>query len=241
MSDYERYSDSDHRDNTDDALYPVPRWIRVMKLLLRVAVILLCLATVGVLVFRLIFAGWYPKDFKRLHMTDALRAAYAERGSLEAWTQDLAVPYEDRTTGYFRADNLIFLKDPGALQCTLRINRASYADIAKAAGVKNPEQREGFLSFSLYYGGEGAETVTASPSAVLRETHLYYDYYKLCFDGLSFADKNGKEIPWYRLNIHVAGSGDTEDAPDACIVVYENNEEYSDIRSYIISEEEYAQ
>ena len=239
MSDYERYSDSDHRDNTDDALYPVPRWIRVMKILLRVALILLCLATVGVLAFRLIFAGWYPKDCKRLQMTDALRAAYTERGSLQAWTQELAVPYENRKTGYFRADNLIFLKDPGALQCTLRVNRASYEDIAKAAGVENTSDIEGFLTFSLYYGGEGVESIVAHPSSVRRETHLYYDYYKICFDDLSFSDRDGKEIPWYRLNIHIAGSADSEPDPDACIVVYENNEEYSDIRAYPISKEEY--
>lgn len=235
MSDYERYSDSDHRDNDDEKLYPVPLWIRVTKLLAKIMLVTVCLATVGLLVFRMIFASYYPAVAKQLYMTDALRAAYVENGQLDAYTQNLLIPYESRKDGFFFADNLIFLYAPGSLQCSLRVNRKTYEDIAEANSVDLPSEIEGFLSFSLYYGGEEVEDVCYTPTHVERTTRLYYDYYKICFDGVDFAD-----IPWFRLNIHIAGHTDTEADPAACIVVYENNEEYSAVTPYAISGEEYA-
>ncbi|MBP5209569.1 MAG: hypothetical protein J6125_01780, partial [Clostridia bacterium] len=237
---YERYSDSDHRDNPDDALYPAPLWARILRVTIRVLLTLTCVTVLGLLAFRLIFAGWYPRVCRRLHMTDALRAEHTAAGTLSPLTQKIAVPYEDRATGFYMTDNLLVVRETGSLQCSLRVNRRNYADVAERAGVAAPTDAEGFLAFSLVYewteeDGAVRGRLTYAPTAVLRETHLGYDYYKICFDGVDFDgalfdDPSFDEVetpdstPWLALEIRVADAG--ESASPARVLVYENNSEF---------------
>ena len=235
MSDYERYMDYDGVHDDDHLLHPPAKWVVVLKILCKIFFALICVFVVGTLVLRMVLAGWYPKSAKQLKMTPALAALYAEQGTLTAYTQDMIAPWEDRTNGYFIADNLIVVKESGSVQLSVRINRQNYERIGAAAGQSEQQAIDG-LYFTLYYGGEQT-AYSYAPTSVSVETKFYYDYYKICFDGINLND----EIPWYRLNVHINGTADTEEKPYACILVYENNEEYSLFDPYQISRKELEQ
>lgn len=232
MSDYERYMDYNGVHDDDHLLHPPAKWVMVLKALCKWLFVLACLFVVGLLAFRLAFAGWYPRFAKKLYMTPAISEAYAENGTLTALTQTLAVPWEDRNSGYYMADNLIVVKESGSIQVSLRVNENNYALIAQAVGLTEDYVREN-LTFTLYYGAEDTP-LTYSTAKVIKDKKLLYDYYKICFDGVDLS----QNIPWYRLNIHITGYADSEAEPLACIVVYENNEEYNIFEPYRLSKGE---
>lgn len=233
MSDYERYMDYNGVHDDDHLLHPPSKTAVVFKILCKCLLVLTCLFVVGVLVFRMIFASWYPASAKKLKMTPAISAAYQANGSLAALSQDMIAPWEDRTNGYFIADNLIVIKESGSLQLSVRINQANYEYIAAKVKQTADAVKEN-LSFTLYYGAEQTQTLTYTPTSVSMDSKLYYDYYKICFDGVDLSDF----IPWYRLNIHIEGYADSEEKPYAFILVYENNEEYNVFYPYDISKKE---
>ncbi|MBO5788436.1 MAG: hypothetical protein J6R42_00665 [Clostridia bacterium] len=248
MSDYERYSDYNHigEDNIED-VYPPPLWIKILRVMFRVMLISVCVLVCGILGFRLILSGWYPAAMKRLHVTEPMRAVIAEKGELDVYTQTLVVPYEDRATGFFIADNMFLVKDTGSLQISVRTNVKQYSRIAEHYKVECPEDLTDFLVFTLHYNNQNdADStntpteiieITYTPTKIMKESHMGYDYYKICFDGISLADN----IPWYRLNIHIKGYEDTEKIPAASIVIYENNPEYSKFTPYTPSKKELGQ
>ena len=232
MSDYERYMDYNGVHDDDHLLHPPSKTAVVLKILCKCSLVLTCLFVVGVLALRIVFAAWYPASAKKLKMTPAIEQAYQLNGSLTALAQDMIAPWEDRVNGFYIADNLIVIKESGSVQLSVRINHANYEYIAaqvkqEADGIKD------HLSFTLYYGAE-QKSLAYAPTSVSVESKLYYDYYKICFDGVDISDS----IPWYRLNIHIAGYADTEEKPYASILVYENNEEYNVFYPYEISKKE---
>ena len=234
MSDYERYSDYNNPDDDSEELHPFPLWFRVLRAASKWLVISISLLMVAVLLFRICLLGWYPAPVKELHMTDPLKAHYREQGSIEVLSQKLLVPYESRKYGFFSADNMLFVKATGSLQCSLRINRSAYEEMSALYKTNLAADSEDNLTFTLYYSNGEDINLSYSTSYVSRETHLFYDYYKICFDGI---DTN-EALPWYRLNIHLKGVADTEEKPTACIVLYENNEEYSRFTPYVPGKEE---
>ena len=232
MSDYERYMDYDGVHDDDHLLHPPSKWVVVLKILCKCLLALTCIFVVGILVLRMSLAAWYPKSAKELRMTPAISQAHQTHGSLTALTQDMIAPWEDRVTGYYIADNLLVVKESGSIQLSVRINHSNYDYIAQQVKQTAEAVKEN-LFFTLYYGAEQAP-VTYTPTSVTVESKFYYDYIKICFDGVDLADS----IPWYRLNIHMAGYADTEEEPYACILVYENNEEYNVFYPYEISSKE---
>ena len=234
MSDYERYSDYNNPDDDSEELHPYPLWFRVLRAVAKWTVIGICLVTVAVLLFRIALLGWYPKTAKQLYMTDALKAEYAEAGQLEVLSQQLLVPYESRKYGFFSAGNMLYVKETGSLQCSVRVNRSAYAEMSMVYKTNLSSEKEDNFRFALYYSNSEDISLVYEATYVVKETHLFYDYYKICFDGIS-TDEN---LPWYRLNIHLSGVQDTEAEPTACIVLYENNEEYSRFIPYIPTKEE---
>lgn len=232
MSDYERYMDYDGVHDDDHLLHPPSKTAVVFKILCKCLLVLTCLFVVGVLVFRMVFASWYPVSAKELKITPAISAAYQVNGSLTALSQDMIAPWEDRTNGFFIADNLIVIKESGSIQLSVRVNHANYAYIAEKVKQSEEAVKEN-LSFTLYYGAEQTP-LTYAPTSVTVDSKFYYDYYKICFDGVDISDS----VPWYRLNIHVNGYADSEEKPYAGILVYENNEEYNVFYPYEISKKE---
>ena len=234
MSDYERYSDYNNPDDDSEELHPYPLWFRILRKAVKWLFIAICLLTVGLLLFRMSLLGWYPDSAKQLYMTPAIAEEYAKTGEVEVLIQKLLVPYESRKYGFFSADNMRYIKATGSLQCSIRVNRSAYAEMSEVYKTSLAKDRDDNLSFTLYYSNGEDINLSYTPTHVSRETHLFYDYYKICFDGIDTSES----LPWYRLNIHLSGVADTEAEPTACIVVYENNEEYSHFTPYIPSKEE---
>lgn len=237
MSDYERYSDYNNPDDDSEELHPYPLWFRVLRSTAKWTVIGICLLTVGVLLFRICLLGWYPKMAKQLYMTDPLKAEYREAGKLEVLTQKLIKPEESRKYGFFYADNMLFVKATGSLQCSLRVNRSAYGQMSEAYKTNLSAEAKDNFTFSLYYSDGETLNRCYTPTYINKETHLFYDYYKICFDGID----TDEDIPWYRLNIHPKGVEDTEDQPTAHILLYVtniNDEAYYGFTPYIPSKEE---
>ena len=237
MSDYERYSDYNNPDDDSEELHPYPLWFRILRATTKWILISICLLAVGVLIFRISLLGWYPKMAKQLYMTDALKAEYAETGTLEVLTQKLIRPEESRKYGFFYAGNMRFVKATGSLQCSLRVNRSAYAQMSEVYKTNLSADAMDNFTFTLYYSDGETIHLNYTPTYIDKETHLFYDYYKICFDGI---DTN-EDLPWYRLNIHLKGVEDTEDHPTAQIPLYVTNineEFYYGFTPYIPDKEE---
>ena len=229
MADYELYGD--YNGAGDEEQGPPPhRGVVWTARLIRFVVICILIGTCGLLLFRIFFSGYYPKEITRLHYTDAL-AAYAESvdGALYAETQKIRVPYEDAQTGYFTADNLILVREGGALQCTVRLNRQALKDIAEAEGIEPLTMSESTFRFVLEDNTGG----TYESSYIGLDQALMYHYVKLCFDGVNFAG-----IAWMRLSITVPGVTYGEEKEPFYICVYENNDKMYTFSEYHLSKEE---
>ena len=241
MSDYERYSDYNNPDDESEELHPYPLWFRIARAMIKWLFVGSCLLVTAFLIFRLVVAGWYPASMKTLNMTDELRAAYQRDGKLEVFSQAIRVPYESKSTGYFMADNLLFVPAVGSLQCSIRVNRSAYAEMSAAYKTTLSADANDNFKFLLYYSNNDAENPPAtvlnlvySTTSVEKETHLFYDYYKLSFEGVNLCD----DVLGYWLIVEIKGVESSFEKPAASILLYANNEEYHTFLPYNPSKEE---
>lgn len=251
MSDYERYGDYD-RDETEEDVAP-PHHPAVVWLLriARVLAIFSLVAICGILLFRVIYAEYYPRKMQDLYYTDSLADYVSTHGDPAYYTQELAAPFEDTIHGYFYADQLIFSEEAGVLQITIRLNKSAIRDIAAAYNLEGFAFSADAFRFELEdnaaYAADHPESVlgqpedavqgtphTYAPSEVLTESALLYHYVKLCFDDVVFED-----VSWLRLKIYIDGVTYAADESDLdAICVYENNERFSVREPYILKKRE---
>ncbi len=234
MEDYERYGDYNRDPDEPDEGPPPHPAAKFMAKLVRILLIVAAFSICGVLLFRIFYAEYYPKSVKQLTYTDALTSYCQTNGIPPFQTQEIFVPYEDSTNGWFMADNLIFSEEAGVLQCTVRINKGSRDDIAAAFSLEEFTIGEGAFRFvlennaayELSYPDSGENkpddarpTVPATYEATAveyTEKPLYY-YIKLCFDGVTFQD-----VSWFRIKLYVNGAAYKADESNlSAIVVYE--------------------
>jgi hypothetical protein len=251
MSDYERYGDYD-RDETEEDVAPPHHPIVVWLLrIARVLAIFSLFAICGILLFRVIYAEYYPKGMKDLYYTDYLADYVSENGSPAYFTQELAAPFEDSVHGYFYADQLVFSEEAGILQITVRLNKSAIRDIAAAYHLEGFAFGSKAFSFVLEdnaaYAQDHPESVlgqpdgtvqgtphTYTPSEILTDSTFLYHYVKLCFDDVTFED-----VSWMRLKIYIDGVTYAADESDLdAICVYENNERFSVREPYILKKRE---
>lgn len=233
MSDYERYMDYNGVHDDDDQLHPPAPWAVFFKKLCRWLFIAVAVGVIAIFAIRFAVAEWYPKMAKQLYLTDPLAAEYGASGELTVLTQEMLVPVEDRADGFYRADNLLVIRQTGSIQCSLRVNRHALDDMAERYGLSGADRVMDALSFTLYYKDAEGTVYSYGTAHVERDSHLWYEYVKICFDSVEL-----ENIPWYRLNIHVEGVADTEEEPTACIGIYQNNADYNRFDPYRPSREE---
>lgn len=227
MSDYERYGDY---NSTDEKQEHRPSLIgRILKILFLFVLITVCLIVAA----RLILSGYYPRTMKQLYMTDAL-TAYRAENALKTERLKIDVPFDHPKRASFCAANLIVEREAGALQLSVRFNRATFEILAERLGVeeiKYSGRSEQYFRFSLLddFGNR------YEPSYQRDDSYLWYHATKLCFDGVDFSataenpqDANAPlSLGWIRLDVYLAGEG----APDY------TTEPYASIPVYVIRSE----
>lgn len=227
MDDFERYGD--YNDTEDD----VEHKKGIVGVLIKACVFVVCIAVVGILGFRIFLFNTYPSSIKNIYFSDELTAYYGDTGGdIGAKTQTLRAPYDDEEYANFFCDNLIVIEAIGELQISVRYNNAAIANIEKEIGRELYADSKERFSFRLVdnYGMIYSEIAYEG-----YESQLMYQYIKLVFSGVEFnREKNPPE--WIRLEIFVNEA--ESDTPFAMIPIYENNEDYSAFKDYVLSGEE---
>ena len=246
LSDYERYGEYNRGEDEEPEGPPPHRFFHLLGKSLSILCIAIIVVVFAVIGFRLIVAGYSPREMKQLTHTDALTAyAAALGGDPYVETQEIRVPFEseyleaesletthlaESQNGWFYADHLLLVRDAGALQCSLRMNSHAAEEIAAQYGVPDFAIAETAFRFTLI-DNLGR---TYRPSVVSTDSALWYRYYKLCFDGVDF-----EGVSWMRLEIEVAGADMTvAEHPVLVICVYENHETYATFKEYSLSRKE---
>ena len=233
--DLERYAD--YNDYDDDA----PKKSTPIGLILKIVIAVVCIGVIGVLGFRIFLFNSYPDSMENIYFNDALTEYYNETdGDIGATTQTLSAPYDDNKKGRFFCDNLILIKGIGQLQVSVRYNdslaKTLYEEFQTEIDIKD----ESVFSFRLVRNpigdNEGEEgVVIGTLSNSFTDSNLMYNYYKLVFDGIDFADGTEEQINWIRLEVFVNG---VEMKEPYMILIYENNDRYSSFEDYVLSSEE---
>ncbi len=188
MEDLERYGDyNEYEDDNPKSKNPV---VIIIKILIAVV----CFSVIGILVFRMIFFNYYPKNMKNIYFTDNLLAYYeANGGEINAETQSLRAPYDDPDVANFFCDNLILIRDAGELQVSLRFNSSALDAMIEASEYDKLERDDPeLLSFRLV-DNYGFVYDTLSYSEY--DKSLFYNYYKLSFTGIEFFDYANGDFP----------------------------------------------
>ena len=231
MEDMERYGDY---DETEDEERGRPHPIGTVLKVLVGAVILL---VIGILSYRLFLFEYYPKEMKRLYYTDALTALYdSTGGDFEALTQELRFPYDDNELGSFFCDHLIVIPGAEELQVAVRLNVSAIDTIEERYGLSGLDRENTeYLSFKLR---DNRGRVYEAPVYAATDSLAMYRYYKLVFDDIVFTEgEDGLGAPeWIRLEVFVSGAAGDE--PFSYVLIYEDNEAFSEFKEYKRSKEE---
>ena len=237
MAEYDGYGSYDSYGE-DEEPSAGRHWVRR---LLKWALFCLLLGVCGILIFRMVFSGYYPAEMKQLYFTPALTAYYEANGGVPgALTQDLRINYdnslyseeEQRPSATFFAAYPVYVPENGSLQFTLRCNEDALSLLAEEKGLTEiPPATEETFEFSLvdnlgnrYY-----------PEHIEYAEKLFYRYLRLAFEGVSFSD----DVKWIRVDIYYKGEPiDYEENPRGAIPVYENNEDYGVFVPYELSGKE---
>lgn len=225
MEDMERYADYNEVDEAPDGgKNPV---VTLLKLL----VLVLCFAVVGVLAFRVVLFNYYPSEISDLYFNKTLTDYYnSTDGDIGAKTQELRAPYDDPDFASFFCDNLIIIEGAEQLQVSVRYNSSVFDSIKEEYGVELDPSSDGLFTFKLFRVPfeEGAEPYEIGRlDTVLTDEVMMYTYYKLVFDDVEFLDGGAKD--WLRLEITLNG---VEGADPYYILIYEVSDEYDSFRDY---------
>ncbi len=234
MEDMERYGDYDEEESAD--LPQKNAALSCIKILLLVVIV----AVIALLGYRLFLFEYYPADAKRPVMTDSLRD-YCQSAGDEAdiKTQDIRFPYDDidldtrnsNDLGTFFFDYLYVTEAIGQLQITARVNTAGLETIARTYGAEEDADAVAErISFRLTdnYGRiyDACIYCEITPFAM-------YRYYTIVFDGIAFASPtDGLGAPeWIRAEVIFDG----EETPYSYALIYENNVDYNTFKPYRLS------
>ena len=227
MDDMERYGDYNEVDEAP-TVSPVLKFIKVVA-------VIICIAVVGLIAFRMFTFNYYPKDMRTVHFTDSL-AAYCDGAGADAYfeTQKLRAPYDDATDGNFFCDHLRLCREADYLQITLRFNLSLARAIEENYGVVIDPADESKFTFRLWQSG-GGETGTVSN--IQWDEFVMYRYAKLSFDNVTFGDGD-TAVSWIRLEVFIEGVDADKDKAGVqpfMIPIYENNTDYSRFTEYKLS------
>ena len=235
MDDFERYRDYNEIDE--------PPRKNIVGLVIKVAIVALCLAIALFMVVRVMMFSYYPDSMKKVYFNDTLTAYYnANGGKISAKTQDLRAPYDDADKGNFFADNLIIIEGAGQIQLSLRLNTSIVDTIKKDFGA-DVEIGADTFTFELYRDPriEADDNLPLVPEKIGELTYCGYDsfamyrYYKLVFDNVDLEYGLDTAVEWLRVEISI--NGVKMDKP-YMIAIYENHEAYSKINDYNLSRSE---
>lgn len=234
MEDLERYGD--YNDSEED----IPRSKSYVGLVLKILVGVVCFAVIGVLAFRLILFNSYPGSMKNIYFNDTLTAFYDEKnGDIGAKTQELRAPYDNPDDGNFFCDNLILIPGADQLQISVRFNVSLIDNLKEKYGVELDPDANDIFEFRLV---KNPIDEKSEPREIGKLTYEYtdskymYRYYKLVFDGVDLGLDEGEEVAnWIRLEITANG---IETEEPFMVLIYENNDAYSNLDDYKLSGEE---
>ena len=245
MDDMERYGDYNEVDEP-------PKSNNIFVTIVKILIAVVCIAVAGILGFRIVLFNYYPDSTKNLYLDNTLSALLMEDGDVEIKKQDLRFPYDDPEEGNFFAEHLYVIEEAGQLQIAIRYNDSIFDTIEKNYGVRLEGDGKELFTFRLArdprvndtVAGEQVDEdtigeVVAEPVGNLTyietESLMMYTYFKLVFNDIDFGSSEEPKVEWIRIEISING---VEMEEPYMILIYENNDAFSDFIEYTPSKAE---
>ena len=246
MDDMERYGDYNEVDEP-------PKSNNIFVTIVKIMIAFVCIAVAGILGLRITLFNYYPDSAKNLYIDDTLASAIVSNDmDVEVKNQDLRFPYDDPDEGNFFAEHLYVIEEAGQLQIALRYNDSIFDTIEKNFGVRLEGDGKDLFTFRLARdprindtaAGEQVDEdtigeVVAEPvgelSYIATEELMMYTYFKLVFNGIDFGSSEEPKVEWIRIEISING---VEMEEPYMILIYENNEAFSEFTEYTLTKEE---
>ncbi len=245
MDDMERYGDYNEIDT--------PPGSGKKLLILKIAVALICFSVIGVLIFRIVIANYYPKLAKTVYFDSVLTEFYnAKGGNIEVLTQNVRSEYDDPDEGNIFCDYLFVIKEAGQLQIAVRFNRSVEERLSAKFGGEHDALNKDIFTFRLVRNNPKYQDKadTFEPECVLGtltvkkfDSKMQYGYYKLVFNGVDFDGAEhfgGAAAKWIRLETFLNTGGDIclDENKFTNNLIYENHETYNAFKVYELSGDE---
>lgn len=229
--DMERYGD--YNEYEED----LPKSKNPILLVIKILIIVVCVAVAGVLIFRVAFFNFYPKSIKSLYFDEKLTEYYeASGGNISVKTQKIRAKYDDNKVAKFFCDNLYVIDEISQIQLSIRYTNTSIDHIEKEFSLSGLDPKDPELfTYKLACWSDEAQSIVyldASVVPVQYETKLMYHYYKLVCNNVPMDGLN--QPSWLRLEVFVKG----REEKIAQICVYENHNEYSTFENYELKSED---
>ncbi|MBQ4071460.1 MAG: hypothetical protein IJD51_03480 [Clostridia bacterium] len=241
MEDLERYGD--YNEYEDDA----PKGKNKVVLLLKILIAAVCITVIGLFAFRMIMFNYYPDSMDKLYFNDTLTAFYNKtEGDIDAKTKAIQYPYDNEKGTTFYAGNFFYVGGAQQVQFSLRYNKTLSSEIEKKWGVTLSDNLAESFTFVLYRNnpnfvkGEDPDSEMFVPigtlDAVVTDTSMTYNYFKLVFDGVDLDADTLGAVDWLSVAIYVNGT--ESDADPYRIAVYERGSSSTLFKDYELSGEE---
>ena len=184
--------------------------MKIVSRVVKITCLVVLFAVIGILIARIAMADYFPSAMKDLSMTEGLYAACADDGQVEVRTQKLRASYDNPNFALFMADHLYYSPEAGELQITLRYNNNTLKELQHDFGLREtPAAAVELFTYTLVsnsgkedLSGEAIPGVSYDVAHIETDSKFMYQYLKLTFTGVSFAETVG----WYRLEIGYAGN-----------------------------------
>ncbi|MBQ7333490.1 MAG: hypothetical protein IJW38_03990 [Clostridia bacterium] len=227
----ERYGD--YNEYEED----LPKSKNPILLIIKILIAIVCLAVIGVLVFRISFFNYYPDSMENLYFDEVLTEYYnANSGNLEVKTQEIRAKYDNPEVATFICDNLYVIDGASQLQLSIRYNESAIEYIENQLSLSGLDASDPELfSYKLVTYDDELKSEIQLDAAVkpaVYETKLMYHYYKLICNGVELGGLN--DPGWIRLDVFVKGA----EKKFASIYIYENNDSYSIFENYELKSED---
>ena len=238
MDDMERYGD--YTEYEEDQ----PKKKGALSTVLKILVVVVSIIVLGVLLFRVILSGYYPKSIKQIYYNEILTEYYHKtEGNIGAKSLEVKAPYDDAKDGIFFAENLIIIDGADQIQFTVRLNNHVFKELSEKYET---DITADMISFSLYRSTsvttetgtkEEVETLhDVDVQVVNTDSFFMYFCYKVVCDNVQWDfSEESPDNEWLVLKIEIKGF----EKDIYRITLYRNAEDQGRMKDYDLSRKEH--
>lgn len=210
---------------------------RIISLVLRILLVLLIVAVLGILFWRIASSG-IPSSLKPILITQKTLDGYHKAGEQFSgyYQNQNTITRSERAYGYFSVPSAVILPDAGQVQIVFQFNHSTVRHLVEDYHLDTrPAYDEDLYDVTLVVTQdktpedpndntqiEALEQIRIHPSAVKSKSTGLYEFYRLVFDDVPIIP--GVTVGVF-VDVYYVGDVDYEQEPYGALCIYDNRSE----------------